>query len=102
LADPADDRLPGYGQTVPTRAPPPRFHVGNVVRVCVNERTLTPWVGVVRRIVWHHRQARWMFYLRVGERKISKRYWSDDLEWSEAPAATATPPRPVPPDGRDT
>lgn len=70
----------------PEWAPVPRFHVGSPVRVLLNERNATPWVGRVRLIVWHHRQAQWMFYLQAGDRKVSKRYWSDDLEWfDEAP-----------------
>jgi len=70
---------------------PPKYPVGTVVRVLLNERNRTPRVGRVDRCIWHGLHARWMYWLREGTRKVYKRYTDDDLERVER---QPEPPRP--------
>jgi hypothetical protein len=60
--------------------PAPIFIVGQRVRVRVNDRNRTPHEGLVRDIIWHHKDARYNYYLQDGDKKVSKRYLAEDLE----------------------
>ncbi len=60
--------------------PPPQFTLGQAVRVILNERNRTPHEGVIRQIVWHYKDGCYNFYLEERGKKISKRYFADDLE----------------------
>lgn len=73
-------------------AHPPEFAVGQPVPVLVNARNRTPRVGWVRRVVWHFKLACWMFYLEAGGRRVSKRYFADDLV--SAPLSVTESPNP--------
>jgi hypothetical protein len=67
-------------------APPAELAIGASVRVIVSSRNRTPRSGQIERRVWHFNLQRWTYFLRQGSRRISKRYFADDLEpWSEAP-----------------
>jgi hypothetical protein len=60
--------------------PPPTFRLGQHVRVLLNDRNSTPHEGTVRHIIWHHKDARYNYYLQEGGKKVSKRYFEQDLE----------------------
>jgi hypothetical protein len=64
--------------------PEPRFQFGQRVCVVLNERNKTPREGTVDRLVWHFKEARWYYFLRVPgktvpTRKVSKAYVEEDL-----------------------
>ena len=58
----------------------PRYAVGQAVRVILNERNTTPRRGTIRGIIWHAKDQRYNYYLVENGRKVSKRYFDDDLE----------------------
>lgn len=58
----------------------PKFKVGQLVRVIVNERNTTPHTGTIREIIWHFKDKRYNYYIEASGKKISKRYFCDDLE----------------------
>jgi hypothetical protein len=60
--------------------PPPKFAIGQRVRVVLNERNKTPHSGAVRRMVWHYKDQRYYFFLEEHGKMISKQYRDDDLE----------------------
>jgi len=60
--------------------PTPEFAVGDRVAVRVNERNRTSHVGKVRRVTWHFKDSRYNYYLSEGGKKVSKRYFAEDLE----------------------
>jgi hypothetical protein len=60
--------------------PKPRFAVGQAVRVVLNERNTTAHSGTVQEIIWHFKDQRYNYYLVENGRKVSKRYFEDDLE----------------------
>jgi len=60
--------------------PPPRFVVGQAVRVVLNARNTTAHCGTVRDVVWHFKQERYHYYLLENGKKVSKRYSDEDLE----------------------
>jgi hypothetical protein len=60
--------------------PEPAFQIGQRVRVILNERNRTPHEGTVRRVIWHHRDGRYNYYLEEAGKKVSKRYFEEDLE----------------------
>src|SRR5262245_54656646 len=74
-----------YRTPVPSRAPrsSPRFELGATVRVVLNERNRTPHVGMVRKVIWHFKDERYNYYLEENGRKVSKRYFDEDLELAE-------------------
>jgi hypothetical protein len=74
----ADSTPDGPGTT---RRPDPRFRVGEPVRVLPNEQNRSPHVGTIDRVIWHHEDARYNYYIveKSGGR-LSKRYLSEDLE----------------------
>lgn len=59
------------------------FSIGQAVRVLARGGRNTPRVGVVDEVIWHHKDGRWNYYLRVNGKKISKRYVAEDLEATE-------------------
>jgi hypothetical protein len=59
--------------------PQPEFLLGQRVSVLVNERNHTARVGTVARVVWHHKDACYNYYLEVDGKNVSKRYLSCDL-----------------------
>jgi hypothetical protein len=60
--------------------PTPEFAVGDRVAVRVNERNRTPHIGEVRQVIWHHKDSRYNYYLNENGKKVSKRYFAEDLE----------------------
>jgi hypothetical protein len=60
--------------------PDAAFCVGQTVRVIANERNNTPRRGVIMEIIWHHKDARYNYYIQASGRKVSKRYFAEDLE----------------------
>lgn len=58
----------------------PRFNVGTLVRVVLNERNRTPHEGRVARVIWHHKLGCWMYFIEEHGKNIKKRYLGDDLE----------------------
>ena len=60
--------------------PEPTFHIGQQVRVLLNERNRTPHSGAVREVIWHHKDARFGYYIEDSGRRVSKRYFAEDLE----------------------
>ena len=58
----------------------PRFPEGTRVRVLERGGRNTERIGVVRRVVFHHKDRCWNYYLKSGERSVSKRYVAQDLE----------------------
>jgi hypothetical protein len=60
--------------------PQSAFAMGQRVRVVLNERNRTPHTGTIRDIIWHFKQARYSYYLEEVGKKVSKRYFEEDLE----------------------
>ena len=60
-------------------APPPALRVGQAVRVEAGNRSNTPREGVVTERVWHHKDRKWMYFIRPAGKKISKRYFLEEL-----------------------
>lgn len=60
--------------------PKPRFAVGQPVRVVVNERNKTAHRGTIREVIWHFKDRRYNYYLVENGKKVSKRYFDEDLE----------------------
>jgi len=60
--------------------PPPRFALGQRVRVILGERNQTAHEGTLRNVVWHFKDERHNYYLEEGGKKISKRYFESDLQ----------------------
>ncbi len=60
--------------------PAPKFAIGQRVRVVLNARNHTPHEGIIRNIIWHHKDQRHNYYLVENGKKISKRYYDDDLQ----------------------
>jgi hypothetical protein len=68
--------------------PPPEFNVGDRVRVVSSARHLTPHTGPIRQVVWHFKHARYNYYIEENGKKVSTRYYADDLEL--VPSASAS------------
>lgn len=60
--------------------PEPDFSIGQQVKVILNDRNRTPHEGSVREVIWHHKDQLFNFYLEECGRKISKRYFAEDLQ----------------------
>jgi hypothetical protein len=54
--------------------------MGQRGRVILNARNKTPRVGTIRDIIWHFQAERYNYYLEEDGRKVSKRYFEEDLE----------------------
>jgi len=48
--------------------------------VILNARNRTPHLATIREIVWHHKDSIYNYYLQEGTRKVTKRYFEEDLE----------------------
>lgn len=62
------------------KKPDPVFKIGQRVRVILNDRNKTPHEGIIREIIWHHKDQRFTYYLLEAGKKVSKRYFQEDLE----------------------
>lgn len=62
------------------KRPAPAFQQGQRVRVRLNERNRTSHEGSIREIVWHHKERRYNYYIEESLKKVSKRYFEEDLE----------------------
>lgn len=60
--------------------PPSKFAVGQRVRVRINEHNHTSREGIIRDIVWHHKNQQHNYYLEENGKKVSKRYYEHDLD----------------------
>ncbi|MBX7229768.1 MAG: hypothetical protein K1X48_09205 [Burkholderiaceae bacterium] len=60
--------------------PVPEFQLGQTVRVVPHVNGHTEKIGVIRDIIWHYKDARYYFYIKVGKQKISTRYIANELE----------------------
>jgi hypothetical protein len=60
--------------------PAPEFSVGEPVCVVPNERCHTPRQGQVERVIWHHKDQQYNYYLSEAGKRISKRYLAADLQ----------------------
>jgi hypothetical protein len=60
--------------------PEAKFVVGQRVRVILGERNRTPHEGTVREIIWHFKEQRHNYYIEEGGKKVSKRYYEQDLQ----------------------
>lgn len=60
--------------------PQPRYSIGKLVRVVLNERNRTPHTGFIRQVIWHHKDGRYNYYLEENGKKIAKRYFEEDLQ----------------------
>ncbi len=60
-------------------ATPPEFSLGASVVVLLNARNRTQRHGTVERREWHFKLGRWFYLLREDSRRISKRYFAEDL-----------------------
>jgi hypothetical protein len=60
--------------------PTPKFAVGQNVRVRLNDRNRTSHEGTIRAIIWHVKDERHNYYIEERGKKVSKRYYDDDLE----------------------
>lgn len=64
---------------VPAHLPAPAFGIGLPVSVVLSARNHTARRGVVVHCVWHGKLNQWMFFLVVAGRRVSKRYFAEDL-----------------------
>lgn len=58
----------------------PEFSIGQQVRVILNERNRTPHTGVIVQVICHHKMEKWCYFLEENGKRLSKRYFSEDLE----------------------
>jgi hypothetical protein len=89
LGSPSRRFPPVPGTTIPTPIPtpgaaprhhsPPEFEAGTAVVVQLNARNRTARTGSVRAAMWHNKLARWTYYLDANGRRLSKRYFAEDL-----------------------
>lgn len=81
-----------FGELIPRRRPPPApvfvvpdhlpkppFAIGSRVSVVLSARNHTARRGEVVRCLWHGKLDQWMFFLAVANRRVSKRYFAEDL-----------------------
>lgn len=59
--------------------PLPELRHGQMVEVILNERNHTQRRGAIIDMVWHHKDAKWYYFIRQDGRKILKRYAKEDL-----------------------
>jgi hypothetical protein len=60
--------------------PQPRYSIGQLVRIVLNERNRTPHTGSIRQVIWHHKDGRYNYYIEENGKKIAKRYFEEDLQ----------------------
>lgn len=61
-------------------AHPPELKIGQKVRVILSARNHTPREGSIIDRIWHHKDRRWNYYMEENGRRVSKRYFIDDLK----------------------
>jgi hypothetical protein len=59
--------------------PLPRFSPGNRVRI-TGKKAERVQIGIVRRLVWHRKNGRWMYLLENEAGPINLRFWQEELE----------------------
>ena len=59
--------------------PLPGFSPGDGVRI-TGKKADRVQVGIVRRLVWHHKIGRWMYLLENEAGPINLRFWQEELE----------------------
>ncbi len=59
--------------------PEPEFKPGQPVDVVLNESNHTARAGTIARVIWHHKDNCYNYYLEADGKKISKRYLARDL-----------------------
>jgi hypothetical protein len=47
--------------------------------VLLNDRNKTARIGNVIQREWHFKDQRWLYFLRQGSRRVSKRYFAEDF-----------------------
>ena len=70
-----------------TKTPEAKFAVGQKVRVILGKRNRTFHEGTIRQIIWHFKEQRHNYYLEEGGKKVSKRYYEQDLQPIQTPLA---------------
>ena len=63
-----------------SNVPAPKFTIGQKVRVRLGDRNQTAHEGTIRDVIWHFKDQRHNYYIEEGRKKISKRYYDNDLE----------------------
>lgn len=58
----------------------PKYSLQQKVRITLNERNKTPYIGSIREIFWHYKEQRYYYLIDSNGKKISKRYFEEDLE----------------------
>ncbi|SHJ97741.1 hypothetical protein SAMN02745163_02974 [Clostridium cavendishii DSM 21758] len=58
---------------------PPLFREGDIVEVIVNVKNTTYHKGVIFKTTYHFVENEWMYYIIENNKKISKRYFKNDL-----------------------
>jgi hypothetical protein len=53
-----------------------QFSFGDAVQTTLSN---SPKVGSIKEIRWHHKQQREFYFIEVGGKTVSKRYWAEDL-----------------------
>jgi len=62
------------------RSQVPELNEGDKVGVILNERNRTHLIGIIHKILWHQKDEKYTYYLSVSGKKISKRYFAEDLK----------------------
>lgn len=67
-------------QEVAVAAHPPELDLGQRVSVILNARNYTPHSGEICDRVWHHKDRKWAYFLLESGKRVSKRYYYDNLQ----------------------
>lgn len=59
---------------------PNLYNKGDQVSVVLNKRNSTRYRGIIRDVIWHFKDECWLYFIEVNGKKISKRYYEDDLQ----------------------
>ena len=65
---------------------PPAFRHGDIVEVIVNAKNLTHHKGVIYDMRWHGDRKEWYYFILEDGKKVSKRYFYDDLKLIDSKA----------------
>lgn len=57
----------------------PELNIGQDVRVILSFRNQTAREGSIIDRVWHHKDRRWNYYMEENGKRLSKRYFAEDL-----------------------
>ncbi len=58
---------------------PPLFRKGDIVEVIVNAKNTTYHKGFIFKLSYHFDEKEWMYYIMENNKKVSKRYFKNDL-----------------------